>query len=95
MHPINPVRAGLVFSAVLALWHLAWATLVGLGWAQAVLDFILRLHFIDLDLKIAPFNLGTAAALVAVTGLIGFAVGAILAIVWNQIHPAEPGLAKA
>jgi hypothetical protein len=54
-----------------------------------VLDFILRLHFIELDLKIAPFNLGTAAVLVAVTGLIGFAAGAVLAIVWNRLHPAE------
>jgi hypothetical protein len=86
MHSIHPIKTGLAVSAVLALAHLIWASLVAVGWAGPVLEFILKLHFIEVSLKIAPFDLATAAALVALTGVIGFGIGAVFALLWNQLH---------
>lgn len=89
MHSINPVKSGLAFGALLGLWHLCWATLVAVGAAQPVLDFVLRLHFFEPFLRIQPFNLMTAVMLVAITALIGFVGGAVLAVVWNRLHPTS------
>ncbi|HET9159187.1 MAG TPA: hypothetical protein VFN88_01120 [Caulobacteraceae bacterium] len=95
MHHINPAKAGLAFGSVLGLFHLVWAILVATGVAQPVLDFILGLHFIELTLKIAPFNVGTAAALVVITAASGFVLGAVLAVAWNQFSGAAGAAAPA
>ncbi|MEO6340186.1 MAG: hypothetical protein ABIO39_09130 [Caulobacteraceae bacterium] len=87
MRTINPVKAGLATGIVLGLWHLTWAALVALTWAQPVMDFVLRIHFIEPFVHIQAFNLTTAATLVLVTSLIGFVMGAVLALAWNQLHP--------
>jgi hypothetical protein len=39
--------------------------------------------------KIDAFNLGTAAALVAVTAAIGYVVGWVAGIIWNRFGPRE------
>jgi hypothetical protein len=65
-------------------------TLVAVGWASAVLNFILRLHFLDLQVMILPFNLADAAGLVGVTGTVGFVIGAVFAAVWNWLVLPAP-----
>jgi hypothetical protein len=72
---------------MIGLWHAMWAGLVALGVAQALMDFILHLHFVSLPLRIEPFDFPRAAMLVGVTSLIGFAFGVIAAWVWNALHP--------
>ena len=89
MRAINPVKAGIAFGLVLGLWHLSWALLVAIGSAQPVIDFILRLHFIEPFLQLQPFDVTTAVMLVAITTLIGFVPGAVLALAWNALHPAD------
>jgi len=89
MRTINPIKAGVAFGVVLGLWHLCWAALVAFGVAQAVIDFILRLHFIAPFMQVQPFALPTAAMLVAITALIGFALGVVFALAWNALHPAD------
>ncbi len=79
-------RTGAVVAILLAGWHLCWSLLVALGFAQPVIDFIFWIHFIKPVYVIEPFSLGRAALLVALTGGIGFAVGALLAAVWNALH---------
>jgi ABC-type lipoprotein release transport system permease subunit len=86
---MRPWRTGLVFGALLGLWHAAWATLVAIGAAQPLADFILRIHFIDLPFKIAPFDLATAAVLVVVTSAVGWLGGVVLALLWNRLHKAR------
>jgi hypothetical protein len=87
MQTIHPNRAGLTLAAVLGGWHLGWALLVALGWAQPVIDFILRLHFIQPVYVVGEFSAAIAAALVAVTALIGYAGGFTAAALWNRLHP--------
>jgi hypothetical protein len=85
MRHINPLKAGWAVGAVLGLWHLIWVTLVGVGWAKPVMDFVLRLHFIKLQYALAPFDFATAATLVILAFAIGTLVGVVFALVWNWL----------
>lgn len=98
MRQISPAKAGFALGAVVALWHLIWVSLVALGWAKPLMDFVLRLHFIQLQYELAPFDLGTAAALVALTFCVGALFGIVFALVWNRLGArpeAAPELGRA
>jgi|GEM_PF-427610 len=86
MQLLNPNKAGLVFGTLLASLHAVWASLVALGFAQAIADFIFWLHRIKPVYRIAPFNFWVALLLVAFTGAIGYAGGFVLAALWNRLH---------
>lgn len=94
MKRISPAKTAFSVGAVIGLYHLTWVVLVAAGVAQAILDFILRLHFIQLDYQMFPFDLATGAALVAVTFAIGAMFGLVFALVWNWLA-TEPASQKA
>ncbi|HVZ68622.1 MAG TPA: hypothetical protein VG891_04115 [Rhizomicrobium sp.] len=83
---INPLKTGVAVGVIVGGGHLFWATMVLLGCAAPLLDFILRLHFISLPISIAPFEAGTAAMLVSLTALVGFVAGWIFGTLWNALH---------
>lgn len=85
MRHISPIKTGLAVGTVIGLWHAMWVTLVGLGWAKPVLDFILRLHFIDVQYSLAPYATTTAATLVLLTFAIGALFGILFALVANWL----------
>jgi hypothetical protein len=85
MRHLNPSRAAVSVGAVVGAWHLMWVILVAIGVAKAVMDFVLRLHFIQLDYTLAPFAMSTAAMLVALTFAIGALFGLLFALVWNWL----------
>jgi hypothetical protein len=91
---ISPWRTGVAFGAAVGIFHLAWAGLVAAGWAQAVIDFILGLHFIELSVHVAPFHAGTAVTLVALTSALGAIGGAVFAGLWNWLHDAGAARGK-
>lgn len=85
MRHMNPAKAAISVGAVIGLWHLMWVAVVAVGWAKPVLDYILRLHFIQFQVSIAPFTIGTAAILVALTFTLGALFGSVFALVWNWL----------
>lgn len=85
MRHIHPFRAGVAVGTVIALWHACWVVLIGLGWAKPVLDFVLRLHFIQLQYQLEPYAAVTAAMLIGVTFCVGMSVGVVFALVWNSL----------
>ncbi len=100
MRRINPLKAALALGYVIGLYHLAWAALVSSGYAKTVMDFILRLHFIQMDYEMAPFDATTGVTLVAITFAIGAAFGFFFALFWNWLANHSAGdeakeLAKA
>jgi len=86
MKSIHPVKAGIILAALFGGWHLLWAVLVAVGWAQALIDFVFWMHFIKPVYVIGPFNLGIAAVLIVVTSVVGFLIGYIFSVLWNWLH---------
>jgi hypothetical protein len=86
MGTITPHRAGLVLATLLGGWHLLWALLVAVDWAQAVLNFVFWIHFLNPPYTVAPFHAGIAVILILVTATLGYAIGYVLAVLWNWIH---------
>jgi len=92
MRHLSPSKAAISVGTVLGAWHLMWVTLVAIGAAKAVMDFVLKLHFIQLDYTLAPFAISTAAMLVGLTFAIGALFGLVFALVWNWLSGrAEAG----
>jgi len=85
MPHLAPGKTALAFGLVLGIWHVCWAALVAAGLAKAILDFLLRLHFLQFDYRIAPFSLPDAAMLVTLTAALGAAFGLLLALMWNWV----------
>ncbi len=83
---INSNKAGLVLGALFGGWHLLWSLLVASGWAQPLIDFIFWVHFIKPIYVIQPFSILLALTLVVVTAIIGYVIGSIFAMLWNQLH---------
>lgn len=81
-------KTGVVLGVVLGGFHLGWAILVALGWAQPVIDFVFWMHFIKPIHVIEPFEVARAGMLVAMTAGMGFVMGSIFAVVWNALHKA-------
>ncbi|MDE1919778.1 MAG: hypothetical protein KGH56_03785 [Patescibacteria group bacterium] len=85
-HHINPKKAALTAGAFIGGWHLVWSILVALGWAQAIVDFVLWMHMINLPYVVKPFDLSAAVTLVLITTLAGYVFGYIFAKIWNRMH---------
>lgn len=85
MRQIRPVKAALAVGIVIGLYHLTWVGLVAAGLAKPFMDFVLKLHFIQLDYVMAPFDPATGAMLVALTFAIGALFGFVFAVVWNWL----------
>jgi K+-sensing histidine kinase KdpD len=86
---INKNRAGIVVGSLTGLWHLIWSLLVAFGVAQAVINWVFRLHFIQPPYTITAFNVVTAVTLIVVTSVIGFVVGWLFGAIWNWLHSSE------
>jgi hypothetical protein len=67
MRRINPAKAALAVGIVIGLYHLSWVGLVAAGLAKPFMDFVLELHFIQLDYVNVPNDPPTRAKHVAHT----------------------------
>ena len=85
MRQLSPSKAAIALGAVTGLWHFVWITLVGVGWAKPVMDFVLKLHFIRLQYDLMPYSIATAVSLVVLTFTVGAALGLAFALIWNWL----------
>lgn len=79
-------QVALVVGSFVAAWHVVWALLIVLGWAQGWIDFIFGLHMVNNPPVVAPFNLGTAVTLIIITFIVGYIGGWVFAMLWNRLH---------
>lgn len=82
----NPGKVGIASGLMLAGFHLAWATLVALGWGQALFDFVFWANMIHFDYTVGPFDLASAGTLVLATFASGYVLGGAFAVIWNWAH---------
>ncbi len=86
MKVIHPIKAAVTLAVLLMLFHACWAAAVAFGWAQPLINFILRVHFIQPFYVILPFDFVMAFMLLAITGGVGFIAGLVFATLWNRLH---------
>jgi hypothetical protein len=86
MATINPNKAGIALGTVLGGWHLFWAILVAIGWAQPAMNFVFWLHSIKPIYVVEPFNPAVALLLIAVTSVTGYMIGFTLVAFWNWMQ---------
>lgn len=79
-------KTGLVFGIFFAGIHIIWSALVLAGWAQPVVNFVFWAHMVNPSPVVMTFDITAATTLVAITAVLGYVVGRIVAIVWNKIH---------
>lgn len=86
---INANKIGLLFGVLIGGWHILWALLVVLGWAQPLIDFVFWAHMIQPVYLVKAFDPKAALTLIAITFITGYAFGFIGAVIWNKLHHAK------
>ncbi len=86
MQEINKNKTGLAVGMFFGVAHLGWAVLVALNWAKPLMDWVLGLHFINLQYLMNPFVWGKALWLVVITTICGYVLGWIFAACWNTFR---------
>jgi hypothetical protein len=77
---------GLAVGGFLGIWHLVWSLLVLAGLAQPLMDFVFKLHMMDLSFTVLPFSLSMAIGLIVVTSLFGYILGYVLGLIWDMVQ---------
>ena len=85
----NPIKCGLTLGGLIGIAHIAWAVAVVLDWGQGIMDFLFRTHFLAMGFRVLPFDLITAATLVAFTSAVAFVLGYGLAVAMNSAIERE------
>lgn len=90
MRQLSIGRAAMSVGTIFAAWLAIGVPLVGLGWAESVLDFfILELHFLKSGIQHAATSASSAFSLIAITFGVGALLGAAFAAVWNYLTGAR------
>jgi hypothetical protein len=85
----NPVRIGMVFGSLLALFHAGWAALVAAGIAQPILDFVFWAHFIDPPYRVVSFDWSRTVVLIGLTFAVGLISGLVGGFLWNRFARSD------
>lgn len=79
-------KTALLFGTFAGVMHTVWSLMVAFGFAQAYLNWMIGLHFLNNPFRVAAFSLTGAVMLVVATAVIGYLVGWVFATVWNKIQ---------
>lgn len=82
---MNLLKTSITGGLSLASFHVIWILLVAVGWAQALMDFIFKLHMLNSPFQVQPFELSLAIGLIAMTFTIGFICGVIFYFIKNSL----------
>jgi hypothetical protein len=82
----NLNKVGLVIGALIGGWHVIWALLVLIGWAQPIIDFVFWAHMINQVYVVKAFDPKAAVTLVVIAFIMGYAFGFVGALLWNKLH---------
>lgn len=83
---LNPNHVGLTLGAAISIWHFVWGLLVAGGLATVLIEFIYNIHFLNNPFTVQPFDLVKWVTLVAVTFIVGYAMGYVFTLLWNKLH---------
>ena len=86
---LNVQKTAMMFGTFAGLMHTVWSLLVALGFAQAYLDWMISLHFLENPFIVSEFNVTTALTLIAATFAIGYIVGWVFSTVWNHLNKGK------
>lgn len=89
MNKVHAHKVGLVFGALFGIGHTVWSLLVLVGIAKPYLDWILALHFLNLEYSIDAFSFSNAFMLIVITTCVGYVIGTIVGWLWNMAHRAS------
>jgi len=85
MNHVDANRLGIVGATLMAGWHAVWIVLHAAGQGQRLMDFVFRIHGLESDVVVQPFDVGMAAVLLAVTAVTGYVVFSVSGVVWNVL----------
>ena len=83
---LNGKKVGLVLGSFVAFLHIVWVFLIVLNWAEPLLHFIYRMHFIQIPVTFLPLDLGRAAVLILIAFVVGNIMGNLFSFFWNRIN---------
>ncbi|OGG68791.1 hypothetical protein A3H77_00150 [Candidatus Kaiserbacteria bacterium RIFCSPLOWO2_02_FULL_56_11] len=82
---LKPHKVGITLGAFVGLIHVVWSVIVALGWGQGLVDFIVKIHMVEVTHTVLPFDIWSAIMLVIVTAAVGYVFGHVFALVWNRL----------
>ena len=74
-YDINGAFFGVLVGLALGLCQCVWVALVGLGWAQPVVDFVFHTWFFEPVLRVRPFDAVHGLALIIAMMIVGYGMG--------------------
>lgn len=87
---LNSTSNGVVLGLFTGSIHLLWVLLVVLGLAQPLLDFIYSMHFLSNPFTVQAFSFWYALVLIVLSTVVGYLVGWVLSVLWNNFHKNSP-----
>lgn len=85
---LSYLKNGVFGGLALAFIHLCWILVVAFGWGQALLDFIFRIHMLEVSFRVQPFNGTYALILLAFTFSVGFVMGIVFGLLGKTLRPS-------
>ncbi len=85
MQKLNIHKFGLVLGTFVGLVHLLWTLVVGFGFAESKLTFVLGMHFLSVPFTLLSFSWMGGLWLVVLSSIVGYVMGLIFSTIWNKV----------
>lgn len=83
---LNPSKTAMAVGIFVGLGHGVWGLLVAANLATPLLDWIYGIHFLNNPYSVQIFDAVKWVTLVVVTAIIGYIVGYVFSLLWNNVH---------